>query len=222
MSPAAHDPFFGSIPCTPTVSSPQQLLFLPGASGNVDFWKPVVERLDGLSVPKHILGWPGFGQTPPDPSVKSLEDLVIRVAARIDRPTALVAQSMGGVVAIRAALATSPFVTHLVLAGLSGGIDLVRHGARDWRPPREDLRLDDPSHLFAAYDGDLTPDLPQLTMPILVLSGDQDPISPVSAGQWLTQLLPRATLHAVAGGSHTFCQDKAAEVAPLIERHLAG
>lgn len=206
----------------PSVSAPQQILFLPGASGNDEFWKAVAERLDGSSWLQHHLGWPGFGQTPADPAVRSLDDLVGRVVDRIDRPTALVAQSMGGVVAIRAALAKAPWVTHLVLAGLSGGIDLKRHGARDWRPPREDLRPDDPSHLFAAYDGDLTQALPALQMPTLLLSGDQDPISPVGAGQWLVESLPRATLYVVKGGSHTFCQDKAEEVAPVIGRHLIG
>jgi pimeloyl-ACP methyl ester carboxylesterase len=196
------------------------VLFLPGASGNTDFWTPVAKGLSlngGRSVQ---LGWPGFGQTAPAPDVSSLDDLVRRVTQQIDRPTALVAQSMGGVVAIRAALACGAQVTHLVLAGLSGGVALSPFGARDWRPPRDEIRADDPSHLFAAFDEDLTPHLPDLRMPTLLLWGEHDPISPVGVGQWLATVLPNARLEVVPGGTHTFGQTHAAEVTPLIQRHL--
>lgn len=77
-------------------ASPAKLIFLPGASGNTQFWQPVAERLTHLAQPVHI-GWPGFGDTPPMPGVTGMSDLVARVLAEIDQPTALVAQSMGGI-----------------------------------------------------------------------------------------------------------------------------
>ncbi len=64
-------------------ASPSKLLFLPGASGNTDFWRPAAERLAHPAQPVHI-GWPGFGSTPPDPSVTGMADLVARVLPAID------------------------------------------------------------------------------------------------------------------------------------------
>jgi poly(3-hydroxyoctanoate) depolymerase len=103
--------------------------------------------------------------------------------------------------------------------GSSNG-DLSRHGARDWRPPRDEIDPGDPSHLFAAFE-DLSSRLSTLAPPALLLWGDSDPISPVGAGQWLAQTLPRASLRIVHGGTHTFAQTRADEVADLIGRHLS-
>lgn len=208
MTPAAARP------------APEQLLFLPGASGNTEFWKPVAARLERADRQMHHIGWPGFGPTPPDPAVKSLQDLARLVSTRIDRPTALVAQSMGGPVALLAAMEKPQLVTHLVLAALSGGVDVTRHGGRQWRPPREEIDRSDPSHLFAAHDEDLSALLPSLRVPVLLLWGERDPISPVGVGRWLSQVLPYARLHVVRDGDHSFCNAHASEVVPLIERHL--
>jgi pimeloyl-ACP methyl ester carboxylesterase len=75
-----------------------------------------------------------FVATPPDPSVRGIDDLVAKVAAQIDQPTAFIAQSMGSVIAMRVALERPDFVTHLVLAVTSGGIDVMTLGGQDWRP----------------------------------------------------------------------------------------
>ena len=100
---------------------PAKLLFLPGASGNTQFWLPVAQRLAHPAENVHI-GWPGFGSTPTDPSIQGLDDLAARVVADIQAPTALIAQSMGGVIAVLAALKKPQLVTHLVLTVTSGGI----------------------------------------------------------------------------------------------------
>src|SRR4051812_20514639 len=102
---------------------PTTLLFLPGASGNSRFWQPVDGLLTHPGNRVH-LGWPGFGPTPPDPSIAGIDDLVAKVVANIERPTAIIAQSMGGIIAIRAALEKSELITHLVLTATSGGIDI--------------------------------------------------------------------------------------------------
>lgn len=198
-----------------------QLLFLPGASGNTDFWRPVAALLRTPAETVRHVGWPGFGPTPPAPGVVSLEHLAQRVVDDIQAPTALIAQSMGGVVALLAALARPRLVTHLVIAALSGGIDMKRHGAQDWRPPRDQINPADPSHLFAAYDQELASRLPSIDVPTLLLWGDSDPVSPVSVGQWLSTVLPRSSLHVIRGGTHTFSNGLAGEVAPLIDSHLS-
>lgn len=201
------------------IPSPSKLLFLPGASGNTEFWRPAAERLSHPAQQIHI-GWPGFGSTPPDPSVTGMADLVARVLPEIDQPTALVAQSMGGIVAVYAALGRSERVTHLVLTVTSGGMDMSALGAQDWRP---DFAAANPSlpRWFLDDCTDLTARLAELHMPVLLLWGDVDPISPARVGQRLAELLPRAELHIFPGGGHDLGFTHAAEVAGLIDRHLA-
>jgi pimeloyl-ACP methyl ester carboxylesterase len=160
---------------------PSTILFLPGALGRRDIWHPVADRLVHPAHKVHV-AWPGFDDAPPDPSVRGLDDLAARLAERIDGPTALVAQSMGGIVAILAALRKPDCITHLVLSVTSGGIDMAACGGEDWRPA---VRAAHP-HLpdwFLTHGEDLAPRLPALTMPALLLWGDADPISPVAAGR---------------------------------------
>lgn len=82
---------------------PAKLLFLPGASGNTEFWLPVANLLKHQA-DHFYLKWPGFGSIPADSQVNSLDDLVDLVVVEIDRPCALIAQSMGCIMAIRATL----------------------------------------------------------------------------------------------------------------------
>lgn len=204
---------------SPLLSPPSRLLFLPGALGRTEFWQPVADRLVHPAEKIHV-GWPGFGATPPDPSVSGLDDLVARVVAQIDRPTALIAQSMGGAIAIRAALARPELVTHLVLSVTSGGMDLASFGAEDWRPSYREAHPALPGW-FHTYREDLTPRLAQVRMPTLLLWGDTDPISPVGVGRRLASLLPAAELHVFPGADHDLGYTHAHEIAPLIDRHLA-
>jgi pimeloyl-ACP methyl ester carboxylesterase len=107
--------------------------FLPGAGGDPAFWRPVGDRLPA-DWDKLYFDWPGAGDQPHDPAVRGFDDLVARVASRLDGPAAVVAQSMGGVVAVRLALAHPEKVSRLVLAAISGGVDVDGLGASDWRP----------------------------------------------------------------------------------------
>lgn len=197
---------------------PSQLLFLPGASGNTALWQPVANLLAHPAEKLHV-GWPGFGATPPDPAVNGIDDLVARVVEKIDRPTALVAQSMGGAIALKAALQKPGLVTHLVLSVTSGGLDVASLGAQDWRPAFTRANPSLPGW-FSSYHEDLAAHLPGIEIPALLLWGDADPISPVPVGQRLASLLPRAELHVFPGGDHDLASSFAREVAPLIDRHL--
>ncbi|MCW5601972.1 alpha/beta hydrolase [Nitrosomonas sp.] len=199
---------------------PSKLLFLPGASGDARFWLPVAERL-AYPADKLYLEWPGFGPIPPDPRVNSMHDLVSLAVAAIDQPVAVIAQSMGGVIAVQAIVEKSELVTHLVLTATSGGMDLESFGAHNWRPL---IHATNPSfpRWFSDYDEDLTPQFHSIRASTLLLWGDADPISPVSVGQRLAALIPNAKLHIVSGGDHHFAKTHAQEIAPLIDAHLAG
>lgn len=203
---------------SPLRQAPAKLLLLPGASGDTRFWGPV-SRLLKHPAERAFLGWPGFGTTPPDPSVQGLDDLVARVLRELDQPCALLAQSMGGVIALRAALQRPERVTHLVLAVTSGGIDVGALGAEDWRPAFFQSNPTVP-RWFGVPQPDLTQELRGVHIPTLLLWGDADPISPVAVGAALEQLLPHATLQVLRGGGHGLVHDDPAFAARHIEAHL--
>jgi pimeloyl-ACP methyl ester carboxylesterase len=196
----------------------EELLFLPGASGNLDFWQPVSERLRHPGT-RRFVGYPGLGGVPAEHAVTRLEDLVRRVTGAMNGPVDLIAQSMGGVIAVLAALEKPELVRHLVLSVTSGGIDLSSFGAADWRPQFEANNPQAPSW-FSDDHTDLSARLPEITEPVLLLWGDEDPISPVAVGERLAELLPSSELVVLAGGTHDLGLERADEVAALIERHL--
>ena len=165
------------------------------------------------------MGWPGFSSIPSDPLVNSFDDLVGMVAAKINQPTVLIAQSMGGAIAVRVALEKPDFITHLVLAVTSGGIDVAALGGKDWRPTFHESNPHLP-RWFSAYQEDLSAKLPTIRIPTLLLWGDADPISPVCVGERLARLLPGACLHVVEGGDHDLAETHASEIAPLIDEFL--
>ena len=138
----------------------------------------------------------------------------------LDQPCALLAQSMGGIVAIQAVMKRPERITHLVLAATSGGIDMADFEVADWRPDNIEVNPTFPDW-FANYDKDLTPDLTRITIPTLLLWGDRDPISPIGVGMRLSELLRRSHLHIGPGGEHDFVNKFSPIVSPLIEAHLS-
>jgi pimeloyl-ACP methyl ester carboxylesterase len=191
-------------------------LFLPGAGGSASFWKPVAihSKLDGV-----FFAWPGLGAEPPEPGIDGIDDLIALVAKEITEPVGIVAQSMGGLVAIELALAFSDLVKCLVLAVTSGGLPVADLGGSDWRPeyfaafPQAARWIADPVR-------DLSNVIPKIEAPTLLLWGDADPISPVAVGQLLSALIPNARLHVFRGADHDLAQTHAKEVAVEVRRHL--
>lgn len=194
-------------------------MFLPGASGNTQFWKPVSDSLCHPAQ-REFFAWPGFGGAPSESDVNCIDDLVNRVSASISGPVDLLAQSMGGIIAIRAALQKPSLVKHMVLSVTSGGLDVASLGATDWRSTFRELNPTLPGW-FENEREDLTNRLGELPFPVLLLWGDADPISPVAVGRRLAELFPRAELIVVNGGKHDLVSDRANEIIPYIEKHLA-
>jgi pimeloyl-ACP methyl ester carboxylesterase len=195
-----------------------KILFLPGAGASPDFWKPAGALLPA-DWSKHYFGWPGLGDQAHDPAVKGVDDLVRMVAAKMDGPVDLVAQSMGGIIASRLAIEQPQKVRRLVLTVTSGGVDMAGLGASDWR---ENYRKSFPRAAAWITESRSAPPLPveKIAAPTLLLWGDADPISPAAVGHHLQSRIPDAHLHIVAGGDHDLARTHAAEVAPLIARHL--
>jgi len=195
------------------------VVFLPGASGDPDFWRPVGERL-AASWEKVYLGWPGLGDQAPDPAVRGFDDLVDLVEEALTRPAGLVAQSMGGVVAIRAALRLPERVCRLVLAATSGGVDVAGLGGAEWRLDYRRL-FPRAAEWVLRERPDHTGQLGRIAAPTLLLWGDSDDVSPLAVASHLEALLPNSRLRVVVDGDHAFAHDRPHEVASLIAAHLA-
>jgi pimeloyl-ACP methyl ester carboxylesterase len=196
----------------------QTVFFLPGAGGSPMFWKPVADRLPSEWVKVHF-GWPGLGDQPHDPNANGFEDLVRLVERKIKGPVDLVAQSMGGIVAARIALAHPESVRRLVLVVTSGGVDMARFGSSDWRPNYQRLFPNAAGWIFQNKTSEELP-VEKITAPTLLIWGNADPISPIEVGRYLQQQIPSSTLHILAG-DHDLASTKVDQVAELIRAHLS-
>jgi 2-hydroxy-6-oxonona-2,4-dienedioate hydrolase len=197
----------------------RRVCFLPSAAGDADFWRPVGAQLPA-TWEKVYLGWPGLGAQEHDPAIRGLDDLVNLVIDQLDRPGDLVAQSMGGVVAVRVATRVPALVRRLVLVATSGGVDVGRLGGADWR---EEYRTEFPTAAGWITDraADQTEELRGIRSATLLVWGDADPISPVAVGEHLAGLIPGARLRVIAGGTHHVAREEVGRVAALIAAHLA-
>ena len=180
----------------------------------------MADRLADLG-PAHVLGFPGFGGVPADPGIESLNDLFGWVLERLPAGAShVVAQSMGGVLAARLALERPERVARLVLVATSGGVDVARLGAAEWRHEYR-ASLPDVPTWFVDDRTDLTDRLAGIRARTLLMWSDADPISPLSVAELLARHIPGARIVTVAGGTHSFANERPEEVAAIIRSHLA-
>lgn len=196
----------------------RRVLFLPGVSGAGRFWQPVADALPA-GWEKRQLDWPGLGDIPASSRVESFEDLTALVVAELDRPAVIVAQSMGGVIAVKVALRTPASVTGLILCATSGGADVSKFDAADWRPGYRASYPNAPAWLYEPLP-DMSERLGELTIPTLLIWPTRDPISPLAVGQHLAQVLPNATLVSFDSDDHWVARSRAQEVAQAIKTYL--
>lgn len=196
----------------------QHWFFLPGASGSTQFWQPVANQLT-VQGEQAILAYPGFAGAPPQHDVYDFDSLQNYVIDQIQQPSIIVAQSMGGIFAVQAALEKPDLVQALVLVATSGGIDLSPFQVLDWRESYQ-KELDLPDWFVVAKSNAIDQALATIRCPVLLLWGDDDPISPVAIGRYLQQQFQQAELHVIAGGQHDLAHVHAGQVSVLIKAFL--
>jgi pimeloyl-ACP methyl ester carboxylesterase len=203
---------------SPAVPTDEMTLLLPGSGGRRSFWEPVAARLERGGQPV-FFPWPGFGDAPAEPAIQSLDDLYTWFVARAPSTASnVVAQSMGGVLAMRFAIEHPNRVRRLVLVATSGGTR-ARFGI-DWRAGFRAERANVPDW-FERDETTLETRLGEVRAPTLLVFGDRDPIAPVAMGQHLQSLIRGAHLVVIPGGTHVLAEECPDEVARVIDAHLA-
>lgn len=76
--------------------------------------------------------------------------------------------------------------------------------------------------IISSIEGlDLTPDLPRIQCPTLVLAGEKDQMFPLERSRALAAAIPGARFEVVPGGSHAIVIEKPAEVAHILRDFLS-
>lgn len=193
------------------------IIFLPGASGHTQFWQPVQQYFQS-DYRTCIVAYPGFAEYAPKDHVQSMATLQDAVLAHIQHPSVVVAQSMGGIFAVQAALQKPDLIHALVLVATSGGIDLSPFQVKDWRMEyQQQFQVPD---WFVEDHTCLDERLKDIQCPVLLLWGDADPVSPVAVGHYLQRHLPNAQLEIIAGGEHDLALVYAEQCQKLIQDFL--
>ncbi|WP_234856308.1 alpha/beta fold hydrolase [Acinetobacter junii] len=194
------------------------LVFLAGASGNTQFWHPLIKQLPETYT-KQVIAYPSFHGVAAHPDIHSFDDLSNYVVAQIQQPSVLIAQSMGGIFAIAATLQKTDLIKGLVLIATSGGINLDSFQVQDWRQFYKQEYIEYPDW-FVTTKVDYEAFLPNINVETLLIWGDQDPISPIQVGQYLNQIFKKSKLYIVNGGDHQLAEKCADEVAIQINAYL--
>lgn len=76
--------------------------------------------------------------------------------------------------------------------------------------------------ILSSLEGlDLTPDLPRIQCPVLIVAGEEDRMFPLEHSQTLAAGIPRARLTVLPGGSHGMVIERPGEVAEILREFLA-
>ena len=227
-------------------SGPPHFVFLHGLADGLGIWEGLAQQLAGHGqVIRFDQRAHGNSDAPDGPYRR--EDLAADVAALMSQleleRALLVGHSMGGIVAMCAALAYPERVAGLVLLGTAGecsekvagwyeriarageaeGIDGLRsaiYGARSRRRIRGDAAglVHVTRCLKSLHSDPLTPKLAALRCPTLLLVGERDPMGP-GASVILQRAIPAATLEVVAGRGHWLHVEAPDLVVDALKRH---
>ncbi|QPF32892.1 alpha/beta hydrolase [Acinetobacter lwoffii] len=196
-----------------------KLVFLPGASGSQHFWQPLRAALTEYP-DQQVIAYPSFDGVAPNLAIQNLHDLQEFVEKQIEDDSILIAQSMGGILAVGLALKHPQKVKGLVLLATSGGLNLKTFHCADWRRDYSEHFETAPDWFVQDQTEFSRVQLVSLDVPILLIWGDHDPLSTVQLGQYLAGIFKNAKLHIIQGGDHFFASTHADQVAMLIQDYL--
>ena len=214
----------------------EAVVLLHGLSGSHNWWRytiPALSHRYAVHVPELV----GFGRSrgAPPPGVADMAALMVEWLASIGvaRPH-LVGHSMGGQIAVH--MAASCDVRSLTLVCASGlprelGVRAAARFVGGALPPRgwgafeflptmaiDALRAGPRRILRASRNlllDDVTPLLPRITCPSIVIWGELDPLVPLSHGERYAREL-NTRLVVIADAAHNVMADRPAEFNPVL------
>lgn len=211
------------------------LILLPGRGESAQVYERFGRRLAADAYRVHAV------TAPTDDEARSREQLeALLTGADPEKPRIVVGSDAGAAYAASlAATGRLPRASALILAGLPAGPQAAAH--RDWSGEL-DARSSCPTHRGRITEagvraGELFTDLPaawfapelpgEITVPVLGLHGQADPISPLDSVRGWYAAVPRADLVSIAGAPHDVLNDQthrtaAASIVLFLERLRAG
>lgn len=201
-------------------------MFIHGAGRTPASWGPQLARFEGalaVALPGHPDGAPLLG-------TQAMAEWVIAEVEEVPGPMVMVGHSLGGAVALEIALARPDLVAGLVLVSTGARLpvpdeaiaridadfeaecarmveaswlhhdpDLIRRGTNSViSMGPESLRAD----YLSARDHDLRGKLGGIDVPVMVMSGESDPLVPMWLSEELADELSGATLAIIAETAH--------------------
>jgi pimeloyl-ACP methyl ester carboxylesterase len=206
------------------------IVFVHGLGMSGATWARCMELLEGRHqvVAIDLLGH-GDSPVPEDPAAytrdAALADLD-ELFATLAEPPVLVGHSLGGYLALAHA-ATRPGATRgiVVLNTGPGYRDAEKREGWNERTRRNAHRFGVPEQvttLNLQEDSVVMDRLAEMTVPTLVLAGDQDRPEYTASGQYLERKMPHARLLVIEGGEHSMHESThAVEVVAAIESFIA-
>jgi pimeloyl-ACP methyl ester carboxylesterase len=197
-----------------------------GLAGSSRWWREVEPKLDGLDL--DAVDLPRSG----------LEELERWLAERLERPSALVGHSLGGLLAARVAATRPELVERLVLIAPAGipvrgrlahalplAHALAQMGPRFAPVLVRDALRAGPVGLWAgaraAVTTDLRDDLTHLRARTLLVWGERDHLVPVSSADAWAAALPDARVELIAGAGHVPMVERPEELSRVLRDFLA-
>jgi pimeloyl-ACP methyl ester carboxylesterase len=211
---------------------PVPLVLLHGAGGNLYHWPPGLRRLPGHDVYALDLPGHGKSEGPGRDSIEAYVDVVHDWARALDLPPfVIVGHSMGGaiaqtfarrypemlrgmvLVATGARLRVHPNILDGIRTDMNGVGELLvdwaygqkatpeqkRQFLKQFNSVDQDVMYDD----WAACNVfDIREQLPEITIPTLVISGSMDVMTPEKYGRYMAEQLPNADFALIEGGGH--------------------
>lgn len=153
--------------------------------------------------------YPGYGTEPGAPTEDSIYEAAERQLKGLPKDVVLVGQSLGTGPAVE--LAKRGWGSKLVLLTPFTSVPDAAQRVMPWLPARWLVR--------DRFDS--ASKAPGITIPVLVVHGDQDEVIPYELGQQLAPMFPNGRLMTVSGGHHNDLWDRA-EVVEAVRRFVEG
>ncbi len=227
----------------------QAVLFVHGAGGSHARWSFQVERLgrEHLALAVDLPGHGLSGGAASD-SIEAYSEFIREFSDRLlGFPFFLAGHSMGGAVALDFALKYPQRLAGLILAGtgarlrvLPAILEAFKTGSVPdnmpsfmYRPgtpgevlkaAEKEIRSTDPAVFYADFVAcdrfDVSGRLPEIDVPALILTGDQDLLTPVKYGKYLADNIKRASFEVIENAGHMLMLDQPGAVNELIGKFM--